>query len=323
MIPDWQKQLADGVDANIPRGVYDLDEPLVMPEGADCIVTGNRAILRTHDEDMDAFVCSGAAKIRDLRFLPETQRGGAAFRCTPDYQISGLELTNVEVLAGGLDRAFRFGVVLNNCWNSTLTVNVQGLPTDYTEEALLNPRMAIALDLGNSQCPVCDVMISGAGIGIHSKSEQQGDAEGVIIRGRWIQHCRRCIHLEGRVYGGTPTPHASIEGSIHLFYTGEGIFALHRHSLSIDRANCCGSHLNPDGTVAMWLVDCPNLSVTSNTVWRTFPGPHFPNAGLGIVVDATDGAIIRDNQVTKDVDLGFYVSSSCRNIDSRMNREAT
>lgn len=314
MIHEWIQRLADGQHADIPRATYDLDEPIVMPDGADPIVTGNRAILRTHEEGMDAMVCNGPARIRDLRFLTEAKRGGAALRCTPEYQCSGLELSHVEVLAGGMDSAFQFGIVLDNCWNATLDVSIQGLPTDYTDKALLEPRMEIALDLGNCQAPRVKYQIGGAGIGIKSVSRKQGDAESIVLEGRWTQSCRRCIHLEGGVYGGFPTPDATIAAT-HFFYTQEGIFALNRHGLVIaPGVNLCGSHLDTNGTTAMWLVNCPDVKVIGTTIWRTLEGPRPWPAALGIVLDQTDGAVVNSNTLTSLMDLGIYQTSSCRNI---------
>jgi len=319
MIPDWVKSLNDGLDTVIPRNVYPLDEPVIIAPKSDPIITGNRSILVTHDEGMDAMIASGAVRVRDLRFMTTAERGGAAFRCQPSYQISGLRLHDVEVIhddAGGKDSgAFETGIALDNCWNSTLDVAIQGYPWDYTDAALLNPRMAVALDLGNCQEPRVRYQIGGAGIGIKSVSRAQGDAEGVVLEGRWTQSCRRCIHLEGGVYGGFPTPHAHIGSGGHGFYTQEFLFALHRHGLVVDGANCCSSHLDTTGTTSMWLVNCPHAKVVNNTIWRKLAGPpeSWPPA-LGIVFDQTNGAVISGNTITDLIDLGIYQTGSCKNI---------
>jgi hypothetical protein len=321
MIYDWQKSLADGVNTDIPRDVYYLDEPIVIAPRSDPIVTGNRAILVTHDDGMDALVASGAVRIRDLRFMTTAERGGAAFRCQPEYQISGLELSHVEVIHSGLQEhgTFETGIALDNCWNSTLDVAIQGYPWDYTDAALLTPRMAVALDLGNCQEARVKYQIGGAGIGISSISRAQGDAEGLVLEGRWTQSCRRCIQLYGGVYGGFQTPHAHIGGATHGFYTQEFLFALHRHGLVVNGANCCGSHLDENGTTAIWLVDCPDAKVVNNTIWRTALGPlPWPDA-FGIVFDQTDGAVIDCNTITAMIDLGIYQTASCRNIKLGLN----
>jgi len=312
--------------------VIHFNSALVLPDRPIAIDGAGMGLteLRWQGEGVHGIVSDGRSNltgpvtVRDLTLTTTAARAGDAIRIAYNPISSSHDPSTIiervrirPTLGSEFVGAFRRGIVLDGGWSPQINkVWVQGKNSDITVPALQSAAMEVAIDLGTSmEAKIRAAQIACCATGVRITGPLQGKGEGFGLSESAIIHNLCSVRLEGGVYGGWPTPWASVSGS-HFFYLQQGVFATGRGDVVLTGNSICGSHLIPDWGVGIYVAgECRNIRITDNHLWTTRPGQ-----GHGIVVDASADGVISGNVIDASMAIGVWLTTSSQGWDVRVNR---
>lgn len=322
---DLQRLLTSGDSQVVLRGRYDLDWKLEPPdwpfdlsgsgvESTELVFGGSDglwAAKQTFYTNMPLAVrrltlsTTGAGGIGLIVGFPEV--GSVNEICVVLEELTIRPSPTTEK-----GRAFREGIVLRHAWNARLRdICIHGDNSQWNLSEPFLMKTGIAL-LGCQDAQLSGLTLYAAmDVGVLVEAQAVGQGEGLLLSQGAIVGARTCIKLDS---SNVPywTPWAAIS-QCHCFFHEVGVMLIGRSEAVISDCHICASAQTAGGVGVYIAGKSHDVKVQGNTFTTNSYKP-----GYGVVVDASEGALITGN--TFLTFHGVWLTPSSRNCVVQGNR---